>query len=131
MRIRKDAGVPIFSERVALRQVTPQIPVMLKRAFGGSLYMTKASAPKGKPLYSWAITDLKAIACITALLPFLKVKRKQAQNCIMLRGIKERSKKARLALDRGHVGSAPRTQKHTDRMESLYANAKRLNTVGL
>jgi hypothetical protein len=35
MRVRGDAGAPTFSERVALRQVTPEIPTMLKAHFGG------------------------------------------------------------------------------------------------
>ena len=131
IRVKKDSVNPMFSERVALRQVTPQIPELLKRVFGGCIYMTKPTAAKGRPLYSWAVTDMKAVACVTALLPFLKVKRKQAVNCIALRRTKESSKKAKVAFGRGHAGAAPRPQRLTDRMESLYANAKHLNAVGI
>lgn len=130
MRVRGDAGAAVFSERVALRQVTPDIPRMLKRVFGGSLYMTKPSSKNGRALYSWAATDMRAVSCITALLPYLKVKRKQAQNCLALRRIKEVSKKAKVAFGRGHAGAAPRPQKLTDRMDALYETARRLNTVG-
>jgi hypothetical protein len=61
MRVRGDATQPVFSERVALRQVTPIIPELLRDLFGGSLYMTKPYAERGKPLYSWAATDLRAV----------------------------------------------------------------------
>lgn len=130
MRVRGDAGAPVYSERVALRQVTPQIPTMLKKAFGGSLYMTPPSTANGRPLYSWAATDVRAIECLNALLPYLTVKRAQAMNCIALRGVKSVSMKAKVARGRGHVGAAARPQRLTDRMESLYEKAKVLNRVG-
>ena len=37
MRVRGDAGTPVFSERVIFKQVTPEIPTLLKELFGGSL----------------------------------------------------------------------------------------------
>lgn len=131
MRVRKDAGAPVFSERVALRQVTPQIPNLLKKTFGGSLYITKPSVPKGKPLWSWAATDLRALECLTALMPFLRVKRKQAMNCLALRKVKRSSMKAKVRFGRGHAGAAARPKRLTDRMECLYENAKTLNRVGV
>lgn len=131
MRIRHDAGAAIYSERVALRQVSPIIPQMLKGHFGGSLYMTKPSVPRGKPLFSWAATDLRAVACLTALLPYLRLKREQASNCLTLREIKVLSKAARVAHGRGHVGAAPRPAPLTARMQELYIAAKVLNSVGI
>src|SRR6185312_15248159 len=80
MRVRGDAGAAIFSERVALRQTSPIVPEMLRARFGGSLYMTKPSTVNGKPLYSWAATDLRALECLRSLLPFLRIKRQQAEN---------------------------------------------------
>ena len=131
MRVTKDSTAPVFSERVALRQVTPDIPNLLQKAFGGSLYMTKPNAAKGRPLFSWAATDRKAVECLTTLLPFLRVKAKQARNCLALRRVKVESMKAKVAPGRGHAGAAHRPQRLTDHMERLYESAKLLNKVGV
>jgi hypothetical protein len=130
MRVRKDAGSAVFSERVALRQTSPIVPTMLKERFGGSLYMTKPSAARGRPLYSWAATDQRAIECLRALLPFLRIKRDQALNCLELRVLKEKSMKAKVSRGRGHAGAAPRPLELTEAMEVTYARAKALNVVG-
>ncbi len=131
MRVLGESGAAVFSERVALRQVTPQIPTMLRDAFGGSLYFTPPSSANGRRLYSWAATDLRALECLKALLPFLTVKRAQAQNCLALRQIKVVSIRAKTARGRGHVGAAARPQHLTDAMEALYLTAKQLNKVGM
>ena len=131
MRVLGESSTAVFSERVALRQVQKIVPAMLKERFGGSLYITKPSCPGGKPLYSWAATDLRAVACIKGLLPYLRIKRAQALNCLALRVVKEKSKKARVARGRGHRGAAPRRADLTEAMEDLYSNAKRLNVVGI
>ena len=131
MRVRGDAGAPVYSERVALRQVTNHIVVMLRRAFGGSVYMTKPSAPRGRPLFSWAATDLRAVACLRAIMPYLRVKREQARNCLVLRRLKEQSKRHKVRRGRGHEGSAPRPKWLTHRLELRYLRAKRLNRVGV
>ena len=131
MRVTKDSAAPVFSERVSLRQVTPEITQLLYRAFGGSRYITKPSAINGRPLHTWTATDLRAVACLTALLPFLRIKATQARNCLTLRKVKTISIKARVAVGRGHAGAAHRPQHLTDRMEILYETAKRLNKVGV
>lgn len=131
MRVVGDSEQPTYSERVALRQVTPAIPTLLKKTFGGSLYMTKPSAKNGKPLVSWAATDKRAVGCIRAVLPFLKVKFAQAKNALALRVVKEKSKQARIACGRGHTGSAHRRPAFGEKMETLYLKAKALNRVGV
>ncbi len=131
MRVRGDAGAPTFSERIALRQTSPIIATMLKERFGGSLYMTKPSAVNGKPLYSWAATDVRALECLQALLPYLRIKREQALNCLALRVIKRKSMKAKVAKGRGHAGAASRPLELTSAMEAAYSRAKELNAVGI
>ena len=130
MRVTKDSAQPTYSERLALRQVTPAIPKLLRATFGGSLYITKPSTLHGRPLLSWNITDQKAAACLRALLPYLRVKRAQAENALHLRGVKDTSKRARVARGRGHAGSAPRRKDHGDAMEVCYLRARELNRVG-
>jgi hypothetical protein len=131
MRVTRESTQPVFSERLALRQVQHDIPQLLQNKFGGSLYITKASSKNGKPLWSWAVTDLKAHKCLKALLPCLSVKKRQALNALTLRIVKEQSKRAKVKRGRGHAGAAPRPKELTDKMEALYQEAKRLNKVGL
>jgi hypothetical protein len=131
MRVVGDSKAATFSERVKLKQVTPDVPELLREAFGGSLRVDKPSVKSGRPLYSWQATDLRAANCLRALLPFLRVKRAQALNCLALRDLKEKSKKARVAPGRGHVGSAPRPAAITTSMEQHFAESKMLNRVGL
>ncbi len=128
MRVRGDASTPVFSERVMFKQVTPEIPTMLKELFGGSLRVDGPSISGGRNLYSWQATDLRAAECLRALLPYLRVKRAQAENCLALRKLKERSKKARVAKGRGHIGAAVRPLAMTDAMEAHFAHAKSMNS---
>lgn len=128
MRVRGDATTPVFSERVMFKQVTPEIPTLLKELFGGSLRVDNPSSPGGRRLYSWQATDLRAAECLRSLLPYLRVKRDQAENCLSLRKLKERSKKARVAKGRGHIGGSVRPQAITEAMEMHFANAKAMNS---
>ena len=76
------------------------------------------------------MTDLQAFRCAKALLPFLTVKRRQAENLLALRVVKAQSAKAKVAKGRGHIGAARRPQILTDQMQCLYEKAKILNHVG-
>lgn len=131
MRIRGDSAAPVYSEKIALRQVTPEIPDLLKMVFGGSLYSMKPSVPNGRPLWSWAITDQKAAAAAKQLIPYLRIKKAQAENLLALRSVKTKSLASRMRKGRGHVGGASRLAEHGDQMENLFQFAKSLNLVGL
>lgn len=130
MRVTRDSASPSYSERLALRHVTPQVPTLLRRTFGGALYVTKPYAKMGRPLWSWQITDRKAVACALALLPFLIVKKAQAKNLLRLRMLKEASKKFRVREGRGHAGASSRSGRHSAAMEAAYLRAKAMNRVG-
>ena len=131
MRVTKDSSQPSYSERLSLRQVEPQAVDLFRDLFGGSRYMTKPSARRGKMLHTWAATDLRAAAALRAIRPYLRIKAPQADNAMSLRVVKERSKRARVARGRGHVGSARRLQALSDSMEEHYQRAKWLNRVGV
>lgn len=131
MRVRGDAAAPVFSERVALRQVTADIPNLLKASFGGSLYVTKPSTARGRHLYSWAVTDQQAVTCLRAMMPYLRVKKEQALNCLALRDVKAASMIVKVAVGRGHAGAAHRPAELTAAMEAHYLKAKGLNAVGI
>lgn len=130
MRVTGDAGQATYSERIAVRQVTREAVDLLRDLFGGAFYVTKPSSKNGKPLWSWAATDQRAVACLHAVLPYLRIKKAQAENCLLLRIVKEQSKRARVAHGRGHAGSAVRPAELSEAMEAHYLRAKALNVVG-
>jgi len=70
---------PTYAARISLHQVTPQIPELLKETFDGSITKTKPSTENGKPLLAWNLEHKKAVVAAQSLLPFLRVKRRQAQ----------------------------------------------------
>lgn len=131
MRVVGDSKQPTYSERVCVRQVEPYAVTLLHALFGGRLARSKPSAKKGRALYEWQVTDLNATKCLLAVLPYLRIKREQALNCLVLRNLKEQSKKQRVAVGRGHVGGAPRSGEISAAMEEAYQRAKELNRVGV
>jgi len=130
MRVTKDSTQPTYSERICVKQVEPQAIELLFSLFGGCKYLAKPSCKNGKPLYSWQVSDLKASVLLKAILPFLKIKRKQAINCLELRKVKTKSNKYRSRKGRGHVGASFRLQKHSRQMEELKQKSNQFNKVG-
>lgn len=130
-RVVGDSTQPTYSERVCVRQVEPHAVDLLHSLFGGRRGTTKPSAKRGRPLHEWQVTDMKAAACLRAVLPYLRIKAEQARNCLALREVKEASKKARVAPGRGHQGSARRPAELSTEMERLRERAKTLNRVGV
>ncbi len=131
MRVIQDSTQPTYSERIHIRQVRREALDLFSETFGGNVTVEAAHVKRGKPLFCWGQTDKKATATLQALMPFLRIKAAQARNCLVLRAVKETSKKARVAKSPGHAGSAHRSQKHSQTMEALYQKAKSLNKVGV
>jgi hypothetical protein len=130
-RVRKDSGAPTYSERVTVKQVTPEAVDLLHETFGGYRFTSSPSAKRGRPLHGWEVTNRKASTALTALLPSLRIKRGQAENCLALRKLKQRSAVERVAVGRGHVGASPRSAELNTAMENTYAQSRALNRVGV
>lgn len=131
MRVTKSCEQPTFSERICVKQVEPHAVQLLKELFGGSFYMTKPTAARGRHLYTWQVTDRRAHTALVALLPFLRIKAEQARNCLALRDLKDLSVLQRIAKGRGHIGAARRPVEISIAMESRYEQARSLNRVGV
>lgn len=84
-----EAGAPVYAERICLKQVTPQIPDLLRETFGGSLMLQKPSTTKGRPLHYWEATNRVATEALRVMLPYLRIKRVQAETCLALRASKD------------------------------------------
>lgn len=131
MRVVGDSKQPTYSERVCVKQVEPQAVDLLHTSFGGYRFVAKPTAAQGKALQGWQVTDLKAHAFLVAVRPFLRIKHRQADNCINLRIIKNASKKERVAAGRGCAGSKARAPEHGAEMQRLCDLAHALNHVGV
>lgn len=131
VRVVGDSRQPTYSERIHIRQVDIEAIQLFSDTFGGNIGITDPYAKRGKTLWNWGQTDLKATTTLVYLLPFLRIKKRQAENCLALRELKEQSKKARVSLGRGHRGSSSRPKELGDAMESLFLKAKELNKVGI
>lgn len=130
VRVIKDSTQPTYSARICVRQVTTEGLVILQSAFGGSVRPAKTYAKRGRLMYSWEVRDRLAERALRALLPYLRIKRRQAENCLALRSLIAKSKRVRVARGRGHAGGAPRPQHLSTAMEQAYLRAKELNAVG-
>ena len=140
-RVTGDSRQPTYSERIGLKQVTPDIPELLKATFSGSLMRQKPNAARGRPLYYWEATNVVASDALLALLPYLRIKRAQAENCLALRASKN-APRTETHVHREPVESKTGTGVHLIRRlevsaaaiadrEALYLRAKELNRVGI
>lgn len=89
MRVRKDAGNPVYSELIGLKQITPDVPDLLRQNFGGHTGIGKAQTPNSRPLFRYSGTDRVAANACAALLPYLRIKRRQASLLLELRESKK------------------------------------------
>lgn len=131
MRVRGDAGQPIYSERIKVKQVERQAVDLLHRIFAGSFRIETTSLKSGRPFYAWEVTDRRAAVCLTALHPYLRIKQAQAENALRLRGLKMQTAVARVKKGRGQVGCTPRSPEHSEQMQALFLRSKELNSVGI
>lgn len=131
MRVVGDSRQPTYCARVCVRQVSTEALDVLSTTFGGNVRPAKTYAKCGKPMWGWEIKDAVAERALTALLPFLRIKRQQAENCLVLRAVIDKSKIARVLPGRGHVGGASRPSELSMEMERLFAHAHTLNRVGM
>lgn len=89
IRVRGDARNAVYSERIMLKQITPQVPLLLKETFGGYLSVQGPGTRNSKPMHSWQCTDRNAAHAAKLLLPFLRIKNEQARVILELRSTKE------------------------------------------
>ena len=89
IRVTKEAKNPTYIERVSLKQVTDIVPNMLKSTFGGMVRWCKPNSPNSRPMWLWQATNRQAVRCCEVLLPYLRIKRRQAECCLEIRETKD------------------------------------------
>jgi hypothetical protein len=78
--IRKDGHRPIYYvAKIGLSETNPIIPELLYKTFGSWLGEYQPKNPHHKKWYVWQATNDKARNAIQALLPYLRLKKRQAE----------------------------------------------------
>lgn len=129
-RLQPGAATDGFIERVCVVQVTPEALDLLKALFGGGRHVDKPRASGAcvgsgrathyRPLHVWVATHLRAVACLRAVLPYLRIKRLQAENCLALHELKQHRRTG-----------GRRSEELTEAMEFCKSVAKMLNAGGV
>lgn len=78
------AKSPQHTPRIIFKQVRPEIVNLLHETFGGRKAFEKSHHPRHKDIYSWSATLKTARNCIIAVLPYLRIKKEQAQLLLQL-----------------------------------------------
>lgn len=130
MRVVGDSKQPTYAARVCVRQVSREAVDVLRATFGGTIRISKPGSRKGRSLFEWSVQDRIAEGALRQLLPFLRIKKLQAENCLHLRDLVARSKIERVAKGRGHIGATPRSAEISGAMAAAHVRAHELNRVG-
>ena len=129
---------PGYSARICVKMVDEAAIRFLAETLGGWYYKEKRAAVAGRRiLYSYQATEARAESILRAVLPFLRVKRRNAETVLALRelqrdGRKHRTKPSALApfpnlYKPRMVRRFCFSDEYVAACESLYESAKRLN----
>ena len=125
IRVKKEAVNPTYCERVGIKQVTPQAIQMIHDNFGGYYRIEKPSAKNGKPLHAVELRNRKAAHFISAILPYLRIKKLQAEILVLLR--KSLSQGRTKIINKDEPIRYSLSEKQVEYRESLMAKIKELN----
>ncbi len=76
---RRNQGRSGIYTFVSIKQTQPEAVTLLSETFGGKVRLVKASAKGGKPLFFWRLDSQKAALVALTLLPYLRLKKRQAE----------------------------------------------------
>lgn len=89
---RKDRANGSNHYGVRVRMLDPEAIGFLHATFGGTLRIAKPSGRAKSPVFEWYLSAKKSVLFLQSLLPYLKVKRHQADLVIMFsKTIRERT----------------------------------------
>lgn len=132
---------PGYHERIQVRMVDESAIKFIAETLGGWYYKEKASVAKGRPLYSYQASDKAAAKILRLLLPYLKVKKRNALTVLELRKHKELPRKQTtislpcMIPNRWgklvEIGRRRLSKESVEYRDSLYQECKRLNRTGI
>jgi hypothetical protein len=81
---RKARGNPTLLPMIQIKQVQLEAIALLAEIFGGSIRQVRASSKNGKSLFYWRVESQNAVVVTKALLPFMRLKKRQAELLVEL-----------------------------------------------
>lgn len=78
-RLRKSVDRYSYAATVFVRQVENNAVSLLQELFGGSIRIHPPSVAGGRPLFQWEVSNRIGVACAKNLLPYLRIKKRQAE----------------------------------------------------
>src|ERR1051326_5573144 len=91
-RVRVKGCSQTYSENVSIGQCDSQALDLLVELFGGKLRVEKPRTEGRRAMFYWSATDKRAVKALTELLPYLRIKRRQAEIVLRLRDLKNRGR---------------------------------------
>ena len=136
--LRKDCHHPCYHARIQIRMVDEPAIHFIASTLGGNYYSEKPHAEKGKPLFCYQASDLRAGEILRTLLPFLRVKKAQALNVLAFRELQSQGKQYRTKVVGlrnfpnkygvvRQVRNLAFSDEYVQKCEALYLRAKELN----
>lgn len=132
---------PSFQERIQVRMVDKEAIEFIADTLGGWYYREKPSSKNGRPLYCYQASDKSAAEILQSLLPYLRVKRAQAEVVLKLRANKELPRSETTSLHKvtcknrwGQMQEVNRRMLSDETIahrQSLYERCKELNATGI
>jgi hypothetical protein len=77
-----DCVNPTYQAVALVRQVETEAIDWFHQMFGGYRTMTTPTAKRGRPLHSWSVHSQAAGRVLMAVLPYLRIKHRQAENAL-------------------------------------------------
>jgi len=108
-----------YEAAVVVTNVDRPLMDWLQEEFGGSLRQRKQMLPHHKPTYSWKLSEQQAAGFCEQILPYLRVKKRQAELLIELKAGWQQPEK------RGQ--GAKTSESELARREAIYQRFKALN----
>ncbi len=121
---------PGYHERIQIRMVEESAIRFIAENLGGWYYKEKPSATKGKPLFCYQANDLAAAKILYVLLPFLRIKKEQAKNALLLRENKK-SPRAKIMVKHPITQRFRFSPETVAYREKLWQQCRNLNKVGI
>ena len=133
---------PGYHAVVHVRMVETAAVDFLASLFGGTSRGEKPHTKAGRPLHCWTVSDLAAEKALLILLPFLKVKRRQAETLLSLRSLQRKGQRYRTKITgyrnfpnaHGTYRLVPNfsfSDEYVGMCEKMFQACKKLNRTGL
>jgi hypothetical protein len=133
---------PGYHATMMIRMVERAAIEFVADVLGGTIRKEKPHAKSGRAMYTWSISDAKAGAAARSILPYLRVKRRQAELILRLRDLQAESVRYRTKVT-GYrefpnqhgtvriVENRSFSDEYVGWCESMYLESRRLNRVGV